>query len=158
MAAHGFSSHHHSYPLPLVAGLRRSKAVLIKAFLLPRIAYHRKAFRLKSIPLPIKSGLSHSFSLPFAADPCNSKAVSSRCLPLPFRCLSSRLCGMQFLRISMLFPAEQFLCRAAHFQCVSLPLCSSAMQGVAWPFQRLYVGNQQIRLAICSTVKSRKLP
>nr|DAJ63105.1 MAG TPA: hypothetical protein [Caudoviricetes sp.]DAN47570.1 MAG TPA: hypothetical protein [Caudoviricetes sp.] len=26
------------------------------------------------------------------------------------------------------------------------------------PIQRLYVGNQQIRLAICSTVKSRKLP
>lgn len=102
----------------------------------------------------------HFFSNPFRCQSGHrySVAVSSRCLPLPFRGSSSRLCGMQFLRISMLFPAEQFPCQTAHFQSVSMPICSSAMQGVAWPFQRLYVGNQQIRLAICSTVKSRKLP
>ena len=138
MATHSFSYRHYSSPLPFSATLSNSKAGRIKAFLLPRIAYHRKAFRLKSIPLPLSA--CHCISVSnqiwtkpflFAADLCNSKAVSSRCLPLPFRGLSSRLCGMQFLRISMLFPAEQFPRLAAHLQSLSMPIYSGAKQRIS---------------------------
>lgn len=171
MATHSFSSRHYSSPLPFSATLSNSKADRIKAFLLPRIAYHRKAFRLKSIPLPLSacpcfSVANQIWTKPFlfAADLCNSKAlrikafllllqsipfqsissqihsvanpvisvaVSSRCLPLPFRGLSSRLCGMQFIRISMLFPAEQFPRLAAHLQSLSMPIHSTALPSIS---------------------------
>ena len=128
MATHSFSSRNYSSPLPFRATLSNSKADRIKSFLLPLSACHCISVSNQIWTKPFL----------FLADLCNSKAVSSRCLPLPFRGFSYRLCGMQFPCSSMPFQCEAHLSYSHAFpsRTILSLSCASLSRLNANPFQR----------------------
>lgn len=123
MATHSFSSRHYSSPLPFSATLSNSKADRIKAFLLPRIAYHRrsyqcysKAFLLKSIPLPIQSSLLR----------CGFKSLLTLAIP-------GLLISSMWYAIPLLFHAFPMRSSSELFPCFSQPNNSLALPSIAFP-------------------------
>ena len=147
MATHSFSSLHNSSPLPFRATLSNSKADRIKSFLLPRIAYHRKAFRLKSIPLPLSacpcfSVANQIWTKPFlfAADLCNSKALRIKAFLLllqsmPFQSISSQIHSVAnpVIATPLRFQVVAYPCHSGACHLVSVVCNSAAFPCVSHP-------------------------